>query len=137
MSGARRQTMDRPGTEYPGGVAVRYVNRYLLVIRPKEPYVHWANSVGDGEDPLGPQDFQHECTTYLIDESVDRGELEGFLKRNYRLMFETELESWYRDETSWPLKLGYEMFREWFDVEFHSIVIDLFDHEPLFHEFEP
>jgi hypothetical protein len=36
-----------------------------------------------------------------------------------------------QDESTWPTERTYAAFREWFDVEVHSVVIDLVAGEPL------
>ncbi len=38
-----------------------------------------------------------------------------------------ELEAWERDPMNWPTDRSYDVFREWFDVEIHSIVVDTAD----------
>ncbi len=40
-----------------------------------------------------------------------------------------ELGGWYQDEEVWPRKRSYALFRRWFDVEIHSIVVDSLDEE--------
>ena len=36
-----------------------------------------------------------------------------------------ELAGWHQLEEDWPANRTYTMFREWFTVEWHSLVIDL------------
>jgi hypothetical protein len=50
--------------------------------------------------------------------------VEEWIKLNYRQLFEAELEGWYTDPTLWPQDLTLQLFREWFDVECHSVLID-------------
>lgn len=45
----------------------------------------------------------------------------------YADVFELELEAWYTDESAWPSPRTLAMFREWFKVEFHTLVMDLGD----------
>jgi hypothetical protein len=40
-------------------------------------------------------------------------------------IFEIELHAWYRDPKTWPKKRTPTMFDEWFEMEFHSMIIDL------------
>jgi len=47
----------------------------------------------------------------------------------YKRIFEAELSGWHQDETVWPQKRSYELFRRWFDVEIHPIVVDSLDEE--------
>ncbi len=45
----------------------------------------------------------------------------------YDLIFEEELASWWTVRKDWPLQRNLETFKKWFDIEFHSVVIDIFD----------
>ena len=47
------------------------------------------------------------------------------ISENYETLFKNELEGWYTDENSWPQKRDYKTFNEWFDVECHSVILDL------------
>ncbi len=47
------------------------------------------------------------------------------ISENYETLFKNELEGWYTDESSWPQKRDYKTFNEWFDVECHSVILDL------------
>ena len=40
-------------------------------------------------------------------------------------MFEWELAAWYTDETYWPESLTYRLFKEFFEIDIHSTVVDL------------
>lgn len=56
-------------------------------------------------------------------------QFEELLAEVYDIIFKRELYSWHRDETAFPENRTFAMFREWFDVEYHTIVIDLLDEE--------
>ena len=65
-------------------------------------------------------------TVYLIsDEDGDSTDaVERWIKRNYKVLFEVELEGWYTDEALWPKKRTLKLFRDWFDVECHTVLLD-------------
>ncbi len=44
-----------------------------------------------------------------------------------------QLNLWYRDPRSWPRERSNSPFDEWFDLELHTLVVDLVD-EPLLKE---
>jgi len=111
------------------------VNRTALLLRYKEPAIQWMNDVDPVKDVeiLTEKVVNMERTVYLI--SDDDGENEetqqAWIKRNFRNLFESELEGWYTDPDLWPKPLTLKLFHEWFDTEFHSVIIDTVD-EPLF-----
>jgi hypothetical protein len=60
-------------------------------------------------------------------------EREDILKVCFSVIFENELEGWVIDEAMWPKNRDLATFTRWFDVEFHSVIVDLWD-QPLEHE---
>jgi len=102
------------------------LNRGLVIVRPKQPYLDWASALDDSglvPDPTGEQ------TVYLIPSYEDDEEAWKILESVYPLIFEHELEGWDTDTTTWPQDRDLAMFKDWFAVEFHSVVEDLCDFE--------
>ena len=64
-------------------------------------------------------------TAILIPDSYDEYNYENWMKKNWRQIFEEELESWMLDTDYWPEKLTYKMFKQWFTVLVGDMVIDL------------
>ncbi len=107
------------------------VNRTALVVKPKQPYIDWANSLDSSSDGpvLSLEDPELDHNVYLVDEVIDPDELQEQLRRHYRTIFENELRDWHLLEADWPQGRDFEMFEAWFTVETHSVVIDLSDYE--------
>lgn len=97
------------------------LNRSVLLVRPRAPYLEWAAANGDGMDYLADD----ERTAYLLPVYGDDAEREAILRRNYKAVFEAELEGWCTDESTWPRRRTYAEFLRWFEVEQHSVVVDL------------
>jgi len=109
------------------------LNRAALLLKLKQPAVDWVNKA----DPMGDPGIilanaNKDRKVFLVDESVadDMVNVTHWLKLNWERLFEEELESWYIDDSMWVKNRSFDMFREWFEVEIHSIVIDTID-EPL------
>jgi hypothetical protein len=96
--------------------------RAALIVRPKQPYLDWAASLDDSG--LVP-DVHGEMTVYLIPEFADDGEAGEILAEVYGEVFERELFGWHTDEATWPANRTLQLFREWFEIELHSMVEDL------------
>ena len=45
-------------------------------------------------------------------------------------IFEEQLAGWYTGASTWPPDRSYRAFRQWFDYQYHSMLVDLCD-EPL------
>jgi hypothetical protein len=102
------------------------LNRAVLIVRPKQPYLAWAAGLDDSG--LVP-DVQGEQTAYLIPSFEDDDEAEEVLAEVYSIVFDLELDGWHTDESAWPKNRTLAMFKEWFHIELHSVVEDLVDDE--------
>jgi len=101
------------------------VNRTALIVRPKKAYVEWANSLEVGGPKLDLDEPETEYTIYLVEEmSHDLGP-QPALRKHYSSIFVQELAGWHRDKSAWPPKRDLKTFNQWFDVEVHSLVVDL------------
>ena len=103
------------------------VNRGVIVVKPRKPYVDWANTCDDYPTKTTLDDPHRECTAYLLPGWYDDIELEQLIRKHSRFIFENELAGWSTDESTWPKRRGYKTFREWFEIEHHSVVLELGD----------
>jgi hypothetical protein len=97
------------------------INRNAIVVKSKQPLFDWINSVY----PDHPVEAINEGTVYLIKEKDSNLAIEKWLKKNFDNIFQNELNSWHTSEEDWPDKRTYKQFTEWFDVEIHSMILDL------------
>lgn len=110
------------------------LNRTALLLRYKEPAIRWINEADPVEDSMviTGEHVNTERTVYLISDDGENGETQqAWIKRNFRQLFETELEGWYTDPNLWPKRLTLTLFHEWFETEFNSVIIDTVD-GPIF-----
>ncbi len=112
------------------------VNRSLLLIQMKQPYVNWANNISDRsksekETTHTLENINLEPQSYLIPEISDFEDFESFIDHSWRLLFELQLSGWSTDEKLWPQKRTKKMFNEWFDIKSSSLVIDLWGKDAL------
>lgn len=106
------------------------INRSLIILKPKQPFLNWARSLDDEDKSFTLEDLREDSTAYLLPEVWDFDEQETLLASCYDFLFQEELEGWWRDETAWPKERNIKMFLDWFEVEFHSLVFDLCE-EPI------
>jgi hypothetical protein len=100
------------------------LNRAVLIVRPKQPFLDWAAQVDDSG--LVPN-VEGEQTVYLVPEFENDNAGQRILRLVYAEVFERELYSWHTDESAWPENRSLAVFRKWFEIELHSIVEDLCD----------
>jgi hypothetical protein len=108
------------------------VNRSVLVVKPKQAYINWANQL-DG--PQITPDNLKDATVFLAPDVEGPDAEESLIKRYYKSIFEHELWAWITDEKDWPPNRDLPTFYEWFHTEFHTMVVDLsnntLESEPL------
>jgi hypothetical protein len=105
------------------------VNRTVLVVKPKQPFLAWAHSLDDESKDLTLERLREDCTAYLVPEIQYDSEQRHMLEWCFELLFEEELEGWHTEPKDWPQNRDLKMFLEWFEVEFHSLVFDLCDYQ--------
>ena len=103
------------------------INRTAVVIRAKQPFVDWLNSVPGESSDNTLETTSTDNITFLIPEFFGHKESLAYVKKIYSETFEFELFGWYTDEELWPKNRTWKMFQEWFDIEINSEVFDLVD----------
>ena len=108
------------------------INRSVVILKPKKPFLDWLHQGPDAEPmELSLEDLHRDCTVLLIPDFDDETAALAYVHGRFRELFEVELGSWFTDPAMWPAKLSLELFKEWFDLELHSVVADLVDEELL------
>jgi hypothetical protein len=102
------------------------LNRGVVVVRPKQPYLDWAARLDDSGIVPDPNDEQ---TIYLIPSFDDEEEAWKILEKMHPSIFENELYEWHTDEGAWPKDRDFAMFKAWFEIKVYSVVEDLCDYE--------
>ena len=98
------------------------IDRNAIVVRPKKPFYDWLNKIFQDNEAVSDKD---ENNIYLIREMISNEQVNKWIKNNFDMIFNNELNDWYTDEKKWPQKRSYKMFSDWFDIEICSMVLDL------------
>ena len=107
------------------GYRPRTINRAALIVRPKQPYVDWANSVDDDGPRAILQELRTDPSIYLV-ETIDLLEaVDLLIDDTWEWIFREQLNGWMRDPDLWPDRLTREMFLEWFDCELSTMIWDV------------
>jgi hypothetical protein len=104
---------------------MRRVKRAAVSIKPKQPYIDWANGLDESGVKIGTE-YTPEETIYLVDDLPEGGlAAEIVLEPYFDSIFEEELNAWHRLEEDWLQERGFRLFQAWFEIEIHSLVLDL------------
>lgn len=96
-----------------------YINRYAIVLKPKQPLFDWFNNLNP-EEEITEID---RANIYLVNDGID--DLEKWLQKKFDKFFMMELYDWHTNKKEWPQKRNYKMFKEWFYVDISNMVYDL------------
>ena len=100
------------------------LNRAALIVRYKQPFVEWINSVEPNpQQRLKLADANDNNSVYLI-ELDDEDDLPEWLKVNGVALLEAELSGWYPEQPLWPKGRSLALFNKWCAVELHTLVFD-------------
>ena len=103
---------------------MRILNRAVLVVRYREPYLRWAASLDD-KASAHAAGLRTAMSVYLVPEDPAEENETPPLEEFFETIFTRELETWWTDESRWPEKRDFVTFQQWFEVTGHSMVMDL------------
>ena len=109
------------------------LNRTVVLLVPKQPFLDWLNNVDPDDQTLTVEDLRDDNEVFLIPQFNDNSDSEKWVVKRWSFLFEHMLMGWIDDEAMWPQDRTLNMFREWFDIEIHTMAWDLSD-EQLFVE---
>ena len=101
------------------------INRSLAIIKPKQQFLDWLMTCIDPVPEITLEELRRDATALLIPECDDEESALQFVYSNFSELFERELEDWVVDEGLWPAGRTLKLFKEWFDIEVHSMVTDM------------
>lgn len=109
------------------------LNRTVVLLVPKQPFLDWLNNVDPDDQTLTVEDLRDDNEVFLIPQFADNSDSEKWVEKRWSFLFEHMLMGWIDDEAMWPQDRTLDIFREWFDIEIHTMAWDLSD-EQLFVE---
>jgi hypothetical protein len=100
------------------------LNRDLLIVRYKQPFVDWVNEADPNPGHrIKQQDANEDSPAYLIHEFASE-EFDSWLEAYYPILFETILGEWYTDPVLWPQDRTLKLLKDWCELEVHSMILD-------------
>ena len=98
------------------------INRNAITIRARKTFFDWINSVFPEDEPV---EENQENNIYLVREMDSNDIVLNWIKKNFDSIFINELNDWCTDEKDWPKNRTFKMFKDWFEIEISSMVLDL------------
>ena len=102
---------------------MKVINRGVVIVKPKQPFLDWLGSLPDPADTT--LEYLREDSTVFLIPGSNPEDFDHWLERNYSILFEQQLAGWWTGEADWPSMRDLHTFRAWFDVDIHTLAIDL------------
>ena len=77
------------------------INRCVVIVKVKEPFLGWLQSLPDPTD-ITIDEINADNSVYLLPEYEDDTNIFAILEHFYDLIFEEQLNNWWTDESCWP-----------------------------------
>ena len=105
---------------------MRVINRTAVSIVGGQPYVDWTrhHDADGGSDVLTVARAKPFGAAVLLPEFEFEEDVQEWVEDNWSWLFELQLDAWTSDQSSWPAERDLKMFRDWFRVDVHNIVVD-------------
>ncbi len=111
------------------------INRSLVIIRHQQPFLDWLMTADP--NPLKDLTLAHleeEGDAFLIPgdpKITDHTQAVKWVEKRWQGFFEYFLNGWLTDEALWPQNRSLKLFRQWFRIEYRSMVWDMAADQPL------
>jgi hypothetical protein len=108
---------------------MRVVNRTAISLIGEAPFVEWmqAHDADAAKGSLTVVRANPFGTVILLPEFELEEDIQEWVEDNASWLFEFQLAAWTDDESVWPADRDLKMFRAWFRVDIHSVVVDAGD----------
>jgi len=111
------------------------INRHVVILMPKQPMLDWIKRVDPDLPNMTLEELRLDQNAFMVPDTLDGQEdAEKWVERRWQMFFEVYLNEWYTEDKWWPQKRTRKMFKEWFEVQYHSMVWDLVPEEPTIYE---
>lgn len=110
---------------------MRLLNRTAITITGAKPYVDWtlARPSDAATNAITVVRAKPYGSAFLLPEFELEEDIQEWVEENAAWLFEFQLSAWTEDESSWPATRDLKTFRAWFNVDIHSVVVDMADED--------
>jgi hypothetical protein len=108
---------------------MQILNRTAITLVGAQPYADWTRSrdADFNRGAIAVVRSRIYGSAFLLPEFELEEDLQEWVEENYAWLFEFQLSAWTEDESAWPTGRDLKMFREWFRLDIHNIVVDAGD----------
>ena len=100
------------------------INRGLVVLKKKEPFLGWLKSLPDPIE-ISLKEANEDPMSLLIPDFENAEEATDYIRDRFEKLWGFEMERWWEDPEEWEKNLSWKKFNEWFEIQTSCIVWDL------------
>ena len=106
---------------------MRVINRTAVTVVGAQPYLDWTlqTEADVNRGALTVARARVFGSAYLLPEVELVEDVQEWVEENADWLFEFQLSAWTEDESTWPPARDLKMFRSWFRVDIHNVVVDM------------
>jgi hypothetical protein len=97
-----------------------------MIVRVKEPFIDWLRGLPVPGD-FSASSINQDNAAYLMPDIEDDEDRDMVIEKTYEMVFEEQLDGFWTDESDRPKERTLEMFHQWFEIDFHTVVYDVVD----------
>jgi hypothetical protein len=101
------------------------VDRVAAVIKPTKVMHQWISTNITKYENVTLKQMQSDCVVLMIPAFDGPKQAISYIKQIYGSIFEAELISWGASKDQWPTSRSFELFQQWFSIDFHSKIFDI------------
>jgi len=101
------------------------VDRIVAIIRPTAALLDFLKNLPKPMDSGVLKNVEKDCTVLLIPSFDGPKQAQAYIDQIYLSIFEAEFSSWGIPKNAWPKERSLEIFKTFYQVDFHSMVYDI------------
>jgi hypothetical protein len=110
-----------------------FLDNAVLAVVPKKGFFDLLTNTMEAEEidtdglekSFDKIDVYTNCPLYLIPPFEDTEQFNDFIKRHYEDLLKHSISRFIPDQRYWPKELTFELFNDYFDIEYHSRIFNL------------
>ncbi len=113
------------------------LNRTAVIVTPKKKFINWVMNVEDSSEwKVTEKEIKKDPGVYLVDRaySSDMREIRSIMERSYLDIAIEEFAAWWTDVDDWPVIKNLKEFEEFFEWNFHDMIVDISEDELYLYE---
>lgn len=106
------------------------LRRSIIAVLPRQPFVDWLRTRPGEKDASLKYAREHSSIAFLIPYPMNTHETVRVVPEHWPRFFSQMLERHCENPEDWPQDRTWDMFQQWFEVEYRDTVLDIAESLP-------